>query len=242
MGDGFGKNLRYFRKMRRLTQTELAARVGVAPAYISQIEASLRVPSLRVTRGIAEALDLELPALLGAEDSERAADFVADSEKLELLRRLIRAVEFDQENRPDRVALESYAGVRGLRLHLDRTHAVRLYAFGELAGGGRARWAHPGRECFHCAVGRAAVVVGEERTELTAGDVLVIDATRPHALHGEPGCVVVSTTSPPLTGETLTSAPLRGKVDVSLRSAERGDGRRLPEADDAARELETPTA
>jgi hypothetical protein len=129
-----------------------------------------------------------------------------------------------------------------MRLYLDRTHAVRLYAFGDFAGGGRTRWAHPGRECLHCAVGHAAVVVGDEETPLAAGDVLIIDATRPHALRGEPGCVVVSTTSPPLTGETLTSAPVRGKDDGSLRSANRVGGSLVPEAHHRVRELKTPTA
>jgi len=46
----FGKHLRSCRKQRRMTQTELARIVGVAPAYVSQIESSLRMPILKVAK------------------------------------------------------------------------------------------------------------------------------------------------------------------------------------------------
>ncbi len=48
-----GENIRFYRNLRGLTQTALARQVEVAPAYISQIEANQRVPSLKVTRRIA---------------------------------------------------------------------------------------------------------------------------------------------------------------------------------------------
>ena len=67
--DEFGKNLRFYRKQRRQTQTELANRVGVAPAYVSQIESALRMPSLKVARRFAEALNVELPVLLGTPEA-----------------------------------------------------------------------------------------------------------------------------------------------------------------------------
>ena len=65
----FGKHLRYSRKQRRMTQTELAHIVGVAPAYVSQIESSLRMPSLKVAKRFADALGVELPALLGTAEA-----------------------------------------------------------------------------------------------------------------------------------------------------------------------------
>ena len=41
-----GQRVRYYRKMRGLTQTELADKLGVAPRYIGNIEQGHRGPSL----------------------------------------------------------------------------------------------------------------------------------------------------------------------------------------------------
>ena len=59
-----GKNIKVHRQLLEMTQTELAKRVGVAPAYISQIESQLRRPSLKVLERIATELRVSTPALL----------------------------------------------------------------------------------------------------------------------------------------------------------------------------------
>ena len=61
-----GKNIKILRQMQGITQTRLAESVGVAPAYISQIESMIRVPSVKVTHRIAEALGTTVGTLLGA--------------------------------------------------------------------------------------------------------------------------------------------------------------------------------
>ena len=60
-----GKNIKILRQMQGVTQTRLAEAVGVAPAYISQIESMIRVPSVKVTHRIAEALGTTVGTLLG---------------------------------------------------------------------------------------------------------------------------------------------------------------------------------
>ena len=54
-----GENIRFYRNLRGLTQTALARKVQVAPAFISQIEANQRVPSLKVTRRIGNVLGID---------------------------------------------------------------------------------------------------------------------------------------------------------------------------------------
>ena len=88
-----GENIRFYRNLRSLTQTALARKVQVAPAYISQIEANQRVPSLKVTRRIANVLGIEMSVLVREADPRAQEGRLSDSEKLDLLRTLIMAIE-----------------------------------------------------------------------------------------------------------------------------------------------------
>ena len=53
------RNLRRFRKAKKLTQRELAERVGVSESAISQYENGGKIPSFEVALKIAETLDCE---------------------------------------------------------------------------------------------------------------------------------------------------------------------------------------
>jgi transcriptional regulator with XRE-family HTH domain len=223
--EAFGKTLRHYRKHRRMTQTELAGAVGVAPAYVSQIESSLRVPSLRVARRIAEVLHVELPALLGAEPERTSPDRLTDGEKLEMLRSLVRSIEQDMEARPVREAVETYPGSKGARLGYTPELVVRSYAF-RAAPPVTQLHVHEGHETVHCACGRAFIRFddGEERT-LEAGDAFRFDASRPHVVLGAEGTIVVSTASPPPTAETLRRVAVPGsgiRVDARPAGTPRG--------------------
>ena len=88
-----GKNIKILRQMQGVTQTRLAETVGVAPAYISQIESTIRVPSVKVTHRIAEALGTTVGTLLG-ENSESSGDGrLSKLEQLHLLKRLVLELE-----------------------------------------------------------------------------------------------------------------------------------------------------
>ena len=80
-----GENIRFYRNLRGLTQTALARKVQVAPAYISQIEANQRVPSLKVTRRIGNVLGIEMSVLVREADPRLHEGRLSDSEKLDLL-------------------------------------------------------------------------------------------------------------------------------------------------------------
>lgn len=60
-----GANLRHHRKAQRLTQAELAERVGLSTEMISKIERGAAAPSFEAIRRIAECLNLPEPALFG---------------------------------------------------------------------------------------------------------------------------------------------------------------------------------
>ncbi len=217
--DEFGKHLRFYRKQRRMTQTELANAVGVAPAYVSQIESALRMPSLKVAKKFADALRVDLPTLLGTAEETPAPDRLSDSEKLEMLRSLIRSVEFDLESRPSREETEPQPGAVGTQVSDGEGSVIRLYRYGEEPYRLDHLRSHPGEETVYCAAGRIQVVVEKEERILAAGEAFTFDSERPHAILGEPGSVAVSTASPPPTSATLRLIPTKNLPGLTPDSA-----------------------
>ncbi len=61
----FGKRVRKIRLNKELSQGRLAKRMGVNPAYISQIERGVQNVSLRGMEKLAKALDVPVKELLG---------------------------------------------------------------------------------------------------------------------------------------------------------------------------------
>lgn len=58
--------VRYYRKLRSMTQSQLAERVGVTQAYICSLENGKRTnPSLQLLLKIARALDVTVEELAG---------------------------------------------------------------------------------------------------------------------------------------------------------------------------------
>jgi transcriptional regulator with XRE-family HTH domain len=214
----FGTRLRYYRRRRRLTQSQLASQVGVAAAYVSQIESALRVPSLKVARRFASSLGVDLPTLLGSENATVSTDELSDSQKLEVLRRMIRAVEFDQEHRPHRIDLEIYWGSPGIVIAEDEQAAVRTFIFPEEPVGESPDTFHfhPGQEMVYCAVGRVHIVVNGRRRTLTVGEVFTFDSSMPHSVWGEKGAVAVSTVTPPLRSANYERGPANWNESIQL--------------------------
>ncbi len=97
-----GRNIRALRQLLGVTQTKLAAKVGVAPAYISQIESMSRMPSVRVTHRIAEALGTTVGTLLGESNDPGLEGRLSKVEQLHLLKRLV--LELEAELAQDRPA------------------------------------------------------------------------------------------------------------------------------------------
>lgn len=57
--------IRVWREHRRMTQTALALAVGCSPSYLNEIEKSIKPGSLKIRRGIAAALEVDLDDLEG---------------------------------------------------------------------------------------------------------------------------------------------------------------------------------
>jgi len=60
----FGERLRRIRKMRNMSQTDLAKSVGVDPTFISKLELGQRLPSLPVLLKLSRVLDIPIDELL----------------------------------------------------------------------------------------------------------------------------------------------------------------------------------
>ena len=60
----FGANLRRVRRQRRLTQEELAHRVGMDVSYLSELENGRKEPCLRKMKEVSQALGVPLAQLL----------------------------------------------------------------------------------------------------------------------------------------------------------------------------------
>jgi transcriptional regulator with XRE-family HTH domain len=104
--NSIGKNIRILRQMQGVTQTRLAELVGVAPAYISQIESMIRVPSVKVTHRIAEALGTTVGTLLGENPEGAVEGRLSKMEQIHLLKRLVLELEaeLEAESESDSVA------------------------------------------------------------------------------------------------------------------------------------------
>lgn len=60
----FGKNVRHYRKLKGMTQEQLAVAAGMERSYVSDLERGTRNPSVVALGRIAAALDLEPSKLL----------------------------------------------------------------------------------------------------------------------------------------------------------------------------------
>lgn len=83
----FGKNLRYYRLKRGLSQTELAQRVGVRSAAISNYEKGKRLPETEIIRKMAEVLQVRVSDFLVQRNEDLRFENVAFQGKSGLSRR-----------------------------------------------------------------------------------------------------------------------------------------------------------
>jgi DNA-binding XRE family transcriptional regulator len=58
-----GKRVKYLRRLRNLTQSELAEKADLSVNYISQIETGVASPTIKTLLVVAQALDVELKEL-----------------------------------------------------------------------------------------------------------------------------------------------------------------------------------
>jgi transcriptional regulator with XRE-family HTH domain len=69
MSDVFGRKLRAFRKLKHLTQTELAQKIGVSVAIIGSLERGTREPSKDIIERLTAVLNVHERELMGEADA-----------------------------------------------------------------------------------------------------------------------------------------------------------------------------
>jgi transcriptional regulator with XRE-family HTH domain len=75
-----GKRIAQERDQQGMNQAELAAKAGVTPAAISQIEKGTRIPTIPVLHRIADVLGVSLNYLSGETDSSELQDLLQHEE------------------------------------------------------------------------------------------------------------------------------------------------------------------
>lgn len=200
-----GENIRFYRNLRGLTQTALARKVQVAPAYISQIEANQRVPSLKVTRRIANVLGIDMSVLVREADSRAQEGRLSDSEKLDLLRTLIMAIEGESRDvaspEAETRAVEG-RDVVAREVYSEPAFCLVLREFSGPVTFGRES-TETDVECHIVLDGRVRVVDQAPGDELTAGACRSLSGPGEDRLSGLRGARVVSAYAPRVALTTL---------------------------------------
>ena len=133
-------NIRKYREMRRMNQTELARRLFVTPQTVSKWENGQAVPDLQNLCNLAEALDADLDALLARKTSSQVyrtmigidgggtkTDFILFREDGAVLHRLILG-----GSNPNACGMEN--ACRTLQLGIDQLLAAKSEVVGVFAG------------------------------------------------------------------------------------------------------------
>ena len=210
-----GENIRFYRHLRSLTQTALARKVQVAPAYISQIEANQRIPSLKVTRRIANVLGIEMSVLVREADPRAQEGRLSDSEKLDLLRTLIMAIEGESRSGETETGLNTAEAreVVATELYGEPAYSVILREFTASGTFGR-EIADGDIECHIVLEGKVREVGTAD--EVPVGDCRSLSGPEPERLAAARGARVLSIYSPRVGLKSLVAAT--SPVEASARA------------------------
>jgi transcriptional regulator with XRE-family HTH domain len=178
--EDIGTRLREERERVRLSQRELARRIGLSASLISQIESGQSKPSVSTLYSIVTELGVSVDDVfrgsnghdeLGRGTGDEASTGADQSP-------VVRGVE--------RHVIDLASGVRWERLtshqheNVDFLHVV--YDVGGSSASDTMMMRHPGREYGIVISGRLGVQLGFERFELDPGDSIGFDSTQPHRL------------------------------------------------------------
>ena len=90
----FGDKLRALRMEKKLTQNDLAARLGIVGASVSSYEKNKQYPSVEVLIQLCQTFDVSADYLLGLSDDKNFNTSTLTEEQLQIVLRLIN--EFEQ--------------------------------------------------------------------------------------------------------------------------------------------------
>ena len=69
MNVNIGKNIRFIRKQKQLTQSELANKMNISRSYLGDLENNRRNPSIETVSALANALDINIDEILKSSNS-----------------------------------------------------------------------------------------------------------------------------------------------------------------------------
>jgi transcriptional regulator with XRE-family HTH domain len=179
LGD-IGSRLREERERARISQRELARRLGVSASLISQIESGQSKPSVSTLYAIVTELGVSLDHVFRVHEHEMSiATAVGGGSESEVVGGAV-------VRHTERHVVELDSGVRWERLtshdHEDVDFLHVIYDVGGSSAPDERLMRHPGREYGYVLSGRLGVQLAFERHELGPGDSIAFDSTTPHRL------------------------------------------------------------
>jgi transcriptional regulator with XRE-family HTH domain len=174
-----GPRLREERERVRLSQRELARRLGVSASLISQIEAGQSKPSVSTLYAIVTELGVSLDHVFRGHATDGHVGNGGPGH--------VPDPGVDPVLHPgDRHVIDLASGVRWERLtshqHEDVDFLEVVYEIGGSSSPDDRLMRHEGREYGYVIAGRLNVQIGFERRELAPGDSVAFDSTQPHRL------------------------------------------------------------
>ena len=180
MSVDIGNRLRHLRSIHKLSQRELARRVGVTNSTISLIESNSANPSVGALKRILDGIPIGLAEFFAFEPDKPRRAFYAAEELVEIGKGPI-----------------SYRQI-GDNL-FGRSLQILKECYQPGASTGRVPLVHDGEEGGIVLSGRLEVTVDEERRILGPGDAYYFESRRPHIFRcvGPVPCEVISACTPP---------------------------------------------
>jgi transcriptional regulator with XRE-family HTH domain len=179
--EDIGPRLREERERVRISQRELARRLGVSPSLISQIESGQSKPSVSTLYAIVTELNVSLDHVFRHAGDGQVTNGGSGH---------IPEPEADPVVHPsDRHVIDLASGVRWERLtshqHEDVDFLHVVYEVGVSSSGDDKLMRHDGREYGYVISGTLKVQIGFIQRELGPGDSIAFDSTQPHRLWNE---------------------------------------------------------
>jgi transcriptional regulator with XRE-family HTH domain len=178
--EDIGTRLREERERQRISQRELARRLGLSASLISQIESGQSKPSVSTLYGIVTELGVSVDSVF------RGHQHDGDSGSRGRAAGPAAAVAPPVVRPGDRHVIELASGVRWERLtsheqeDVDFLHVI--YDVGGMSAPDERLMRHSGREYGFVISGRLGVRLGFEEHDLGPGDSIAFDSTVPHLL------------------------------------------------------------
>lgn len=159
-----GEQIRRLRLEHRVSVRAFAAQTGFSPSFISQLENGQVTPSLGSLQKIAETLEVTLGDFFAATAGDVEEDLI---------------VHASERRRLDSTWTDAHLEALGSMTRSRRLEPV-LAVFGPGGKSGKHVHSHSREEFAFVLKGRVTLTLGDEESELRAGDAVTLPARAPH--------------------------------------------------------------